>query len=161
MYLQLTPNILYPLVHLLLITFLAATILVTEWRTKYRRDMNIKENATKAVAVDSLLNFETVSSLFKPISIFILHLTHFLPLFSFYTPREHQKKERFYDVFRGYRKRLVAWINVILWKPVQLKVAQTWAAVRWFPENFKKYQGKHPLGSSLSVKLKAFSLRLY
>ena len=160
MYLQLTPNILYPLVHLLLITFLAATILVTEWRTKYRRDMNIKENATKAVAVDSLLNFETVSSLFKPISIFILHLIHFLPLFSFYTPREHQKKERFYDVFRGYRKRLVAWINVI-WKPVQLKVAQTWAAVRWFPENFKKYQGKHPLGSSLSVKLKAFSLRLY
>ena len=39
---------------------LAATISVTEWRTKYRREMNIKENATKAVAVDSLLNFETV-----------------------------------------------------------------------------------------------------
>lgn len=39
---------------------LAATIGITEWRTKYRRDMNEKDNVTKAVAVDSLLNFETV-----------------------------------------------------------------------------------------------------
>jgi len=43
-----------------MLLYVAATIIVTEWRTKYRRDMNIKENATKAVAVDSLLNFETV-----------------------------------------------------------------------------------------------------
>ena len=36
------------------------TILITEWRTKYRRRMNLKDNITKAKAVDSLLNFETV-----------------------------------------------------------------------------------------------------
>ena len=36
------------------------TILITEWRTKYRREMNVKDNFTKAKAVDSLLNFETV-----------------------------------------------------------------------------------------------------
>ena len=40
--------------------FSATTIGITEWRTKYRRDMNEKDNVTKAVAVDSLLNFETV-----------------------------------------------------------------------------------------------------
>ena len=40
--------------------FLAATILVTEWRASYRREMNAKDNVKKAVAVDSLLNFETV-----------------------------------------------------------------------------------------------------
>ena len=33
---------------------------VTEWRTKYRRDMNEKDNAKRTKAVDSLLNFETV-----------------------------------------------------------------------------------------------------
>uniref|UniRef100_A0A667H2G9 ATP-binding cassette sub-family B member 6 n=1 Tax=Lynx canadensis TaxID=61383 RepID=A0A667H2G9_LYNCA len=36
------------------------TIVVTEWRTKFRRAMNLQENATRARAVDSLLNFETV-----------------------------------------------------------------------------------------------------
>ena len=39
----------------------AVTVYVTEWRTKYRRDMNLLDNATNAKAVDSLLNFETVS----------------------------------------------------------------------------------------------------
>ena len=39
----------------------AITVLITEWRTKYRREMNEKDNAAKAKAVDSLLNFETVS----------------------------------------------------------------------------------------------------
>lgn len=33
---------------------------ITEWRTKYRREMNEKDNRAKAKAVDSLLNFETV-----------------------------------------------------------------------------------------------------
>ena len=47
---------------LILVILLVATIAVTEWRTKYRREMNVKENITKAVAVDSLLNFETVST---------------------------------------------------------------------------------------------------
>lgn len=40
---------------------LALTIVVTEWRTKFRRAMNTQENATRARAVDSLLNFETVT----------------------------------------------------------------------------------------------------
>lgn len=40
---------------------LVLTIVVTEWRTKFRRDMNTQENATRARAVDSLLNFETVN----------------------------------------------------------------------------------------------------
>lgn len=42
--------------------FLAGTILITEWRTKYRRVMNLKDNDAKAKAVDSLLNFETVGA---------------------------------------------------------------------------------------------------
>uniref|UniRef100_A0A3B3WVC1 ATP-binding cassette sub-family B member 6 n=1 Tax=Poecilia mexicana TaxID=48701 RepID=A0A3B3WVC1_9TELE len=40
--------------------YLALTIIITEWRTKYRRDMNLQDNAAKSKAVDSLLNFETV-----------------------------------------------------------------------------------------------------
>ena len=38
----------------------AATFIVTEWRTKFRRQMNQKDNEANAKAVDSLLNFETV-----------------------------------------------------------------------------------------------------
>uniref|UniRef100_A0A3Q4H1L5 ATP binding cassette subfamily B member 6 (LAN blood group) a n=1 Tax=Neolamprologus brichardi TaxID=32507 RepID=A0A3Q4H1L5_NEOBR len=40
--------------------YLTLTIIITEWRTKYRREMNRMDNAAKAKAVDSLLNFETV-----------------------------------------------------------------------------------------------------
>ncbi|MCI4393517.1 hypothetical protein PGIGA_G00158300 [Pangasianodon gigas] len=40
--------------------YLTFTIIITEWRTKYRRDMNTLDNNAKAKAVDSLLNFETV-----------------------------------------------------------------------------------------------------
>ena len=36
------------------------TIVVTEWRTKYRRSMNLLDNAKSSKAVDSLINFETV-----------------------------------------------------------------------------------------------------
>ena len=39
----------------------AVTVYVTEWKTKFRRDHNLLDNATNAKAVDSLLNFETVS----------------------------------------------------------------------------------------------------
>lgn len=46
-----------------IISFLPAlTIIITEWRTKYRRDMNQQDNNAKSKAVDSLLNFETVDS---------------------------------------------------------------------------------------------------
>uniref|UniRef100_A0A8C5RHC7 ATP-binding cassette sub-family B member 6 n=2 Tax=Laticauda laticaudata TaxID=8630 RepID=A0A8C5RHC7_LATLA len=40
--------------------YLTLTIILTEWRTKYRRDMNLRDNDAKSRAVDSLLNFETV-----------------------------------------------------------------------------------------------------
>ncbi|XP_047432086.1 ATP-binding cassette sub-family B member 6 [Mugil cephalus] len=40
--------------------YLTLTIVITEWRTKYRRDMNQQDNNAKSKAVDSLLNFETV-----------------------------------------------------------------------------------------------------
>ncbi|KAK7473352.1 hypothetical protein BaRGS_00035400 [Batillaria attramentaria] len=40
--------------------YLTLTVVITEWRTKYRREMNLLDNAANAMAVDSLLNFETV-----------------------------------------------------------------------------------------------------
>ncbi|CAH1788119.1 unnamed protein product [Owenia fusiformis] len=40
--------------------YLIATILVTEWRTKFRRQMNLLDNDRNSKGVDSLLNFETV-----------------------------------------------------------------------------------------------------
>ncbi|XP_072179638.1 ATP-binding cassette sub-family B member 6-like [Diadema setosum] len=40
--------------------YIFATVAVTEWRTKFRREMNLKDNKMKQKAVDSLLNFETV-----------------------------------------------------------------------------------------------------
>ncbi|MFO1128532.1 MAG: ABC transporter ATP-binding protein/permease [Rhodospirillales bacterium] len=40
--------------------YIAFTIAVTEWRTKYRRQMNRTDSEAHAKAIDSLLNFETV-----------------------------------------------------------------------------------------------------
>ena len=40
--------------------FAAVTIVLTEWRTQFRRTMNQCDNEVKAKAVDTLLNFETV-----------------------------------------------------------------------------------------------------
>jgi ATP-binding cassette, subfamily B (MDR/TAP), member 6 len=34
--------------------------MITEWRTKFQRRMNLADNAQRARSVDSLLNFETV-----------------------------------------------------------------------------------------------------
>ncbi|XP_051010025.1 ATP-binding cassette sub-family B member 6 [Acomys russatus] len=48
------------IVFLCMSLYLILTIVVTEWRAKFRRSMNTQENATRARAVDSLLNFETV-----------------------------------------------------------------------------------------------------
>ncbi|XP_071072216.1 ATP-binding cassette sub-family B member 6 isoform X1 [Dasypus novemcinctus] len=48
------------IVFLCMSLYLTLTIVVTEWRTKFRRAMNTQENTTRARAVDSLLNFETV-----------------------------------------------------------------------------------------------------
>ncbi|KAJ1934401.1 ATP-binding cassette-type vacuolar membrane transporter Hmt1, partial [Linderina pennispora] len=41
-------------------SYLAVTILLTDWRTRYRRLSNWLDNEMEARAVDSLLNFETV-----------------------------------------------------------------------------------------------------
>jgi ATP-binding cassette subfamily B (MDR/TAP) protein 6 len=40
--------------------YILCTILITEWRTKFRRETNQLENQANAKAVDSILNFETV-----------------------------------------------------------------------------------------------------
>lgn len=52
----------------------ACTILITEWRTKYRREMNEEDNKAKSRAVDSLLNFETVGGDFFLFSFFLFLL---------------------------------------------------------------------------------------
>lgn len=45
--------------------FAAATVYLTEWRTKFRRDANKLDNEVEAKCVDSLLNFETVRQYFN------------------------------------------------------------------------------------------------
>lgn len=40
--------------------YLASTIVITEWRTKFRREMNSADNDQRTTSVDSLLNAETV-----------------------------------------------------------------------------------------------------
>jgi ATP-binding cassette subfamily B (MDR/TAP) protein 6 len=48
------------LVLITMILYLTVTILVTEWRTRHRREMNKAENEWQFIGVDSLLNYETV-----------------------------------------------------------------------------------------------------
>jgi len=43
-----------------MVLYLSFTVLITEWRTKFRREMNLMENDQRAKGVDSLLNAETV-----------------------------------------------------------------------------------------------------
>ena len=43
-----------------LVLYIAFTIVVTEWRTHYRRAMNEMDSKANQKAIDSLLNFETV-----------------------------------------------------------------------------------------------------
>ena len=43
-----------------LVVYIAWTLLVTEWRLKFRRAMNETDNEANTRAIDSLLNFETV-----------------------------------------------------------------------------------------------------
>ena len=44
----------------IVLTYVAFTIITTEWRLKFRREMNRQDNEAAAKAVDSLLNYETV-----------------------------------------------------------------------------------------------------
>ena len=51
----------YALVTLVtIVLYLAITFIVTQWRVKFRRQMNEADNAVSTKLVDSLLNFETV-----------------------------------------------------------------------------------------------------
>mmetsp|Transcript_10566 Transcript_10566/g.26622 ORF Transcript_10566/g.26622 Transcript_10566/m.26622 type:complete len:697 (-) Transcript_10566:7-2097(-) len=69
-FIELTMVILYMLIgsppYFALATFLTIagyivyTLLITEWRNKFRREMNDKDNEANDLSVDSLLNFETV-----------------------------------------------------------------------------------------------------
>ena len=43
-----------------LVFYIAFTVAVTEWRTKFRREMNELDSAAHTRAIDSLLNYETV-----------------------------------------------------------------------------------------------------
>ena len=42
------------------VVYIAYTMMVTEWRIKFRRRMNEQDNDANTKAIDSLLNFETV-----------------------------------------------------------------------------------------------------
>ena len=48
------------IVFLTMSSYILVTIGMAEWRTKYRREMNLLDNEARTKAVDSLLNFETV-----------------------------------------------------------------------------------------------------
>ena len=48
------------IVFITMFSYVGLTILLTEWRTKFRKLMNELENKSTTKAVDSLLNFETV-----------------------------------------------------------------------------------------------------
>lgn len=41
-------------------SYIAFTLFLTEWRTKYRREMNDKDTEANSKAIDSLINYETV-----------------------------------------------------------------------------------------------------
>jgi len=43
-----------------IVLYIATTLWLTEWRMKYRREMNANDSEANAKAVDSLINFETV-----------------------------------------------------------------------------------------------------
>ena len=43
-----------------LVLYITFTVVVTEWRTKFRREMNELESTSQTKAIDSLLNYETV-----------------------------------------------------------------------------------------------------
>jgi ABC-type transport system involved in Fe-S cluster assembly fused permease/ATPase subunit len=43
-----------------LVLYVTFTVTVTEWRTKFRREMNELESTSQTKAIDSLLNYETV-----------------------------------------------------------------------------------------------------
>jgi ABC-type transport system involved in Fe-S cluster assembly fused permease/ATPase subunit len=53
-----------------LVAYTAFTIGITQWRTKFRKQMNTTENEAATKALDSLLNYETVKVRINPIDKF-------------------------------------------------------------------------------------------
>ena len=43
-----------------MIVYLVATVCLTEWKTKFRREMNLADSRQRGKSVDSLLNAETI-----------------------------------------------------------------------------------------------------
>ena len=77
-----------------MLSYILFTIYITEWRTKFRRDMNERDNAARTKAVDSLLNFETVK----------------------YYGAEAYEVDRFNDAIEGYQEaewKSLASLNVL------------------------------------------------
>uniref|UniRef100_A0AAV2JZH2 ABC transmembrane type-1 domain-containing protein n=1 Tax=Knipowitschia caucasica TaxID=637954 RepID=A0AAV2JZH2_KNICA len=58
-----------------MVLYLTCTVLITEWRTKYRREMNSQDNNAKTRAMDSLLNFETLCEWKSSASLALLNQT--------------------------------------------------------------------------------------
>ena len=50
----------------------------------------------------------------------VIQLTHFRPMFPFYTPWKRQKTRGFSDVFRGYRKRTLAWNRLTIHESIYI-----------------------------------------
>lgn len=63
--------------------YIAFTVVVTEWRVRQRREMNVADTNLRAASVDSLTNFETVKSF----------------------AAEARETERFDTAFRSYNRR--------------------------------------------------------
>jgi len=64
------------------ITYIWFTIITTEWRLRFRRDMNTKDTEANSKAIDSLLNYETVK----------------------YFNAEHYETQRYDKAMEGYQK---------------------------------------------------------
>src|ERR687896_575577 len=43
-----------------ILVYIAYTIAITDWRVKFRREMNERDSEANTKAIDSLLNYETV-----------------------------------------------------------------------------------------------------
>jgi ABC-type transport system involved in Fe-S cluster assembly fused permease/ATPase subunit len=65
-----------------IICYISVTLLVTEWRLKFRKTMNAKESKASTSAIDSLINYETVK----------------------YFGNEEHEYRRFDDSLAGYEK---------------------------------------------------------
>ena len=105
-------------------------------------------------------------------------LTHFKPLVFFYAPINTKKTLKFPHVFRGLRKKLMAWNGLIfnLWKELRHRFDSNWfgkslknrsSVYRSFffgkgiLKNFGRFSGKYLYRSLFLIKFQTYSLKLY